>query len=313
MVRRRKKEKDFAFLTMADRCYGMKKYRHYISIASMKSWIKRGRWIMRNVIFVLLVSGVLAGSLCGGLCAEWQIQAKTVEYGAQGTTMKGFLAYDQNVKGRRPAVLVVPEWWGLNDYARKRARMLAELGYAALAVDMYGEGKVATTPEDAKRLSGEAMKNFDLSRDRFLAAMKFLKQQPMVDPDRLAAIGYCFGGGIVLNMARQGTDLKGVASFHGDLTAVRNSRPGGIKAQILVLAGSEDSFVPLDKITGFANEMNGVGALFTIVLYSGAMHSFTNPEATVVGKKFNMPVAYNARADRESWAELERFLKELFR
>lgn len=267
---------------------------------------------MRGIVFVI-TAGIVVGLLCSGaLCAELQIQGKTVEYSAQGTTMRGFLAYDENVKGRRPAVLVVPEWWGLNDYARKRARMLAELGYAALAVDMYGQGKVTSSPEEAKRLSGEAMKSFDVSRDRFLAAIDFLKQQPMVDPGRIAAIGYCFGGGIVLNMARQDVNLKGVASFHGDLAAVKTAQPGRVKAEMLVLTGSEDPFVPPDKITAFIKEMNAAGAHFTIVIYSGAVHSFTNPDATALGKQFKMPLAYNARADRESWIELESFLKEIF-
>jgi dienelactone hydrolase len=135
--------------------------------------------------------------------------------------MKGYLAYDENIQVKRPGVLVVHEWWGLNDYARKRAKMLADLGYAALAIDMYGDGKTAVHPDDAGKFSSELMKNFDVAKARFAAALDFLQQQPFIDPTRIAAIGYCFGGGVVLNMARQGLGLKGVASFHGGLTAIK--------------------------------------------------------------------------------------------
>lgn len=245
--------------------------------------------------------------------AEPRISGKTVEYSAQGVVMKGYLAYDENIKGKHPGVLVVPEWWGLNDYARKRARMLAELGYIALAVDMYGDGKVVTTPDEAGKLSSEVMKNFDVGKARFLAAMDFLKQQPMVDPNKIAAIGYCFGGGVVLNMARQGVDLKGVASFHGGLTAVKPAQPGGVKAKILVLHGGADKFITPEQIEAFKQEMKSASADFQFISYPGATHSFTNPEATELGKKFNMPIAYNADADKKSWSELKEFLKKIFK
>ena len=244
--------------------------------------------------------------------AEPKIQGKTVEYSAQGSVMKGYLAYDENVKGKRPGVLVVPEWWGLNDYARRRAGMLAEVGYTALAVDMYGEGKVVRTPDEAGKLSSEAMKNFDVSKARFMAALDFLKGQPAVDPSRIAAIGYCFGGGVVLNMARQGVDLKGVASFHGGLTAVNPAQPGSVKAKILVLNGGDDKFITPEQIEAFKQEMKAAGADFQFISYPGALHSFTNPEATELGKKFNMPIAYNAQADKESWSEMKRFLTKIY-
>ena len=245
--------------------------------------------------------------------AEPRISGKTVEYSAQGVVMKGYLAYDENIKGKRPGVLVVHEWWGLNDYARKRARMLAELGYTALAVDMYGDGKQAMHPDDAKKFSSELMKNFDDAKARFMAAMEFLKQQPSVDPTRIAAIGYCMGGGVVLNMARQGVDLKGVASFHGSLSAVKPAQPGSVKAKVLVLHGGDDKFIPPEQIEAFKQEMKSAGVDFQFISYPGATHSFTNPEATELGKKFNMPIAYNADADRKSWGELKEFLKKIFR
>ena len=191
--------------------------------------------------------------------------------------------------------------------------MLAELGYTALAADMYGEGKQAMHPDDAKAFSSELMKNFDDTKARFLAAMEFLKQQPSVDPNRIAAIGYCMGGGVVLNMARQGVDLKGVASFHGSLTAVKPAQPGGVKAKVLVLHGADDKFIPPEQIEAFKQEMKSAGVDFQFISYPGAVHSFTNPEADEFGKKYNMPIAYNAQADQKSWDELKKFLSMIFK
>jgi dienelactone hydrolase len=236
-----------------------------------------------------------------------------VDYGAQGVVMKGYLAYDENIRDRRPGVLVLPEWWGLNDYARMRAKMLAELGYTALAVDLYGDGKVATLPDEAGKLASQVMKDFDLGKVRFMAALDFLKGQPTVDPNRIAAIGYCFGGTVVLSMAGQGVDLKGVASFHGTLAGVKPPQSGMVKAKILVLNGGADKFNTPQQIEAFRKEMKSAGADFQFISYPGAMHSFTNSEATELGKKFNMPIAYNAQADRKSWDELKTFLKGVFK
>lgn len=249
----------------------------------------------------------------GQISADTNVKGKAVDYSANGVVMKGYLAYDENIKGKRPGVLVVHEWWGHNEYARKRARMLAELGYSALAVDMYGDGKQAMHPDDAGKFSSELMKNFDVAKSRFIAAMDFLKQQPTVDPERIAAIGYCFGGGIVLNMARQGVDLKGVASFHGGLTAVKPAQPGSVKAKILVLHGADDKFTTPEQIDAFRQEMKTSEADFQFISYPGAMHSFTNPEADTFAKKFNLPLAYNADADKKSWDELKGFLKKIFK
>lgn len=248
----------------------------------------------------------------GFASADKMIEGKEVQYTADGVVMKGYLAYDGNIKGKRPGVLVVHEWWGLNEYARKRARMLAGMGYTALAVDMYGDGKQATHPDDAGKFSSELMKNFAVAKTRFIAAMEFLKKQPSTDPDRIAAIGYCFGGGIVLNMARQGVDLRGVASFHGGLAAVKPALPGAVKAKILVLHGADDKFTTPEQIEAFKKEMKGAGADFRFIAYPGAVHSFTNPDADELGKKFNLPLAYNAKADRKSWEELRKFLKTIF-
>ncbi len=266
------------------------------------------KYLLRGVTLIVLILGIVNVGL-----GEPKVARKTVEYRAQGVVMKGYLAYDENLKGKRGGVLVVPEWWGLNDYARRRARMLAELGYTALAVDMYGEGKVVTTPEEAGKLSSEAMKNFDVTKDRFMAAVDFLKTQPTVDPNRVAAVGYCFGGGVVLNMARQGADLKGVVSFHGSLNAVKPAHPGSVKAKVLVLTGGADKFVPPEQVEAFKKEMNSAGADFRVDSYPGALHSFTNPDATELGKKFNMPIAYDAKADEGSWSEMKGFLGKILK
>ncbi len=263
--------------------------------------------LIRLSVFILVLGMV------GVAAAEPKILGKTVEYNAQGVGMRGYLAYDENIKGERPGVLVVPEWWGVDSYTRRRARMLAELGYTALVVDMYGGGKVVTTPDEASKLSSEAMQNFDISKARFMAAMDFLKKQPFVDPTRIAAIGYCFGGGIVLNMARQGVDLRVVVSFHGGLTAVKPAQPGGVKAKILVLSGDADPLVPPEQVEAFRREMKTAGADFQFISYPGAMHAFTNPEADALGKKFNLPIAYNAKADKESWNEMKKFFNIIFK
>jgi dienelactone hydrolase len=264
--------------------------------------------LLSGFILIVFVLGMVGAGFAGP-----RIVGKTVEYSAQGVVMKGYLAYDENVKGKRGGVLVVPEWWGLNDYARRRARMLAELGYTALAVDMYGEGKVVTTPDEAGKLSSEAMKNFEATKARFTATVDFLKGQPTIDPNRMAAIGYCFGGGVVLNMARQGVDLKGVVSFHGSLTAVKPAQAGSVKAKILVLSGGADKFATPDQIEAFKQEMKAADADFRFISYPGALHSFTNPEATELGKKFNMPMAYNEKADKESWNEMKGFLSTVLK
>jgi dienelactone hydrolase len=240
-------------------------------------------------------------------------QGEEVTYRAGETLLKGYLAHDEIIAGKRPGILVVHEWWGLNDYARKRARMLAELGYIALAVDMYGEGKTAAHPDDAGKFSGELRKNLPLAEARFLAALDFLRQQPQVDAEKIAAIGYCFGGGVVLEMARAGVDLDGVASFHGSLGTADPAAPGKVKAQVLVLNGADDSFVTPEQIAAFKHEMEAAGVSYRFVNYPGARHSFTNPEADEFGKKFNLPLAYDQDADRKSWQALQDFFAEIFK
>lgn len=241
------------------------------------------------------------------------VQGKEVSYTAGGTTMKGWIAYDDAVKGKRPAVLVVHEWWGHNAYARKRAAMLAELGYVALAVDMYGDGKQANHPDDAGKFAGEVAKNKPMAKARFEAAMKLLRKQRNVDGGKLAAIGYCFGGSVVLQMAREGEALRGVASFHGGLTTDAPAQAGKVKAQVRVFTGADDKMIPPAQVDAFKQEMDNAGVNYKVVTYPGAMHSFTNPDADEFAKKFNMPLAYNAEADKDSWSQLQTFLADVLK
>jgi dienelactone hydrolase len=241
------------------------------------------------------------------------ITSEPVTYSAGGTTLRGVLATDTGKTGRRPGVLVVHEWWGLNDYIRRRASMLAELGYIALAVDMYGDGKVADNPSEAGALMNSVLGNMKSGEERFAAAYELLKSQPTVDPDRIAAIGYCFGGGVVLNMARQGVDLKGVASFHGSLAVIKPEQPTPIKAAIRVYNGADDKFTSAEAIEALKKEMADAKVNFKFTNYPGAVHSFTNPDATELGKKFSMPIAYNEKADKESWADMKKFFAEIFK
>lgn len=241
------------------------------------------------------------------------VVGKTVEYVADGVKMKGYMAYDDAIKGKRPGVLVVHEWWGLNDYARKRANMLAEAGYVALAVDMYGDGKTADHPKNAGELAGSVNKNPPLARTRFAAAQKFLDVQPMVKRGQIAALGYCFGGAVVLNMARAGEPLKGVVSYHGILATDVSVKPGDIKAKVRVFTGEADPMVPPEHIEAFKTEMSNARADWQLVSYPGVKHTFTNPEADVYAAKFNLPLKYDAHADHSSWAHTLDFLKSVLK
>jgi dienelactone hydrolase len=259
---------------------------------------------MRRSAYGLAIAGIAAlASMSLALAGE------EITYSADGTTLKGYISRPAKANGTRPAVLVVHEWWGNNDYPRKRADQLAELGYVALAVDMYGDGKTVDNAKDAGALSGAASKNLDVSEKRFAAARALLTQQPDVDGKRIAAIGYCFGGGMVLQMARRGVDLAGVVSFHGTLATQTPAKAGSVKAKLLVLNGAADPFVKPEQVGAFKKEMQDAGVTFTFIDYPGVVHAFTNPAATENGKKFNLPLAYDADADTKSWAEMQRFLQ----
>jgi dienelactone hydrolase len=240
------------------------------------------------------------------------VQGEEVTYKAGDTLLKGYVVWDDAVKGKRPGVIVVHEWWGHNEYARERARMLAALGYTAFALDMYGDGHQAHHPDEAGKFSGEVRKNLDMATRRFDAAVKELKRQPTVDAKNIAAIGYCFGGAIVLEMARQGEPLKAVASFHGSLSTDHPAVAGKIRAPLLVMTGADDPFVPAAQVEAFKKEMDAAKANYRVIAYPGAKHSFTSKEADNYGKQFNLPLAYNAEADQKSWAEMQSFFKEVF-
>lgn len=226
--------------------------------------------------------------------------------------MKGYLAYDDSVKGARPGVLVVHERWGHNAHARDRARVLAALGYTALAVDMFGDGKTADHPKAAGELSGAVRRNFSVMQSRFSAAHKVLAAHRTVDASRIGAIGYCFGGSVVLEMARQGVNLAGVAAFHASLTTDNPATPGKVRAEVLVLNGADDPFVKPDSIEAFGKEMASAKVKYRFVNYPGAVHAFTNPDATAKGREFNLPLAYNAEVDKQSWAEMQKFFARIF-
>ena len=244
--------------------------------------------------------------------AQAAVKGEEVQYKAGNTVLKGYLAWDDAVKGKRPGVLVVHEWWGHNEYARERARMLAGLGYTALALDMYGDGHQAHHPDEAGKFSGEVRKNLALAKQRFDAAQQVLKKHPTVDGKNIAAIGYCFGGAIVLEMARQGESLKGVVSFHGSLNTEQPAKAGKVKARMLVLTGEADPFVPAEQVEAFKKEMDAAKASYKVIAYPGAKHAFTSKGADELGQKFSLPLAYNADADQKSWAEMQTFFKEIF-
>ncbi len=240
------------------------------------------------------------------------ITAENVVYTAGATTLRGTLAVDAERSGPRPAVIVVHEWWGLNDYIRGRACQLAELGYVALAVDMYGEGRTADDPGGASALMMAVLQDIKLGEERFAAALDLLRARADVTPDRIAAIGYCFGGAMVLHAARKGVPLRAVVSFHGSLGSFHKPALGEVKARVLVCHGGGDALVPEADVKAFEAEMIAARADYRIESYPGAPHSFTNPEATEKGTRYGLPVAYDGAADARSWASMQALLGEVF-
>lgn len=258
---------------------------------------------MKKTLFALLLILFLS------LPAAAKIVSKPVEYQHGGTVFKGHLAYDDAKTGKRPGVLVVHEWWGLNDYVRSRVDQLARLGYVAFALDMYGKDVWTTDPNKAKELMGH-LQGSPLLRARANAGLDILRNNQRVDPKRIAAIGYCFGGTTVLELAFGGADVAGVASFHGGLTVPKPEDEGKIKAKILVLHGADDSFISADAINAFQEAMRKANADWQMVYFGGTVHSFTNPGADRVGIK---GIAYNRKADERSWGYLQMFFKEIFK
>lgn len=242
------------------------------------------------------------------------IKEEPVTYRDGSTVMKGFIVYDDAHRAKRPGVIVVHEWWGITRHVHEEARKLAAQGYTAFIADMYGDGKTADNPKDAGALSGAVRKNPAAMQSRFNAARDTLARHASVDPGKIAAIGFCFGGSVVLDMARVGTDLKGVAAFHAGLGAAGPAAAAGrVKSKVLVLNGAADPFIKPDSVDAFKKEMDAAKVDYRYINYPGAVHAFTNPEATAKGKQFNLPLAYHAEADRQSKAEAMTFFRSVFR
>ena len=240
------------------------------------------------------------------------IKNETVHSEVESVNHVNHLYCPESSHQKLPAVIVIHEWWGLDEHAKERARALAEQGYAALALDMYGEAKTVDNPEAAYALSSSLVQNFSLAKKKILKAVEILKERPDVDSSKISAIGYCFGGTMVLNMARAGADFALVSSFHGALSPpLVKAEPETFKAKILVFNGAADPFVPKEDVEGFKKEMSDLKANHKFVSYREAIHSFTNKKANENGKKFNLPLAYNQSADEDSWKTLLAELQSL--
>ncbi|HEX2869140.1 MAG TPA: dienelactone hydrolase family protein [Ignavibacteriales bacterium] len=257
-----------------------------------------------KTLLLLLIMGVMF------MNTEAKIVTRSVDYESDGVKLQGYLAYDDAQKGKRPAVLIVHEWWGLNDYPKKRAEMIAKLGYVAFAADMYGKGVIAKTPEEAGKLASQFRQDRMLTRKRITAALDVLKKYDFVDDSKIAAIGYCFGGMVALELARSGADIKGVVGFHTSLDTPRPDDAKNIKAKILICTGANDKSVPPEMRQAFQKEMDSGGVDWQMNIYSGAVHSFTNPAS---GNDPSRGVAYNANADRRSWDAMKLFFREIFK
>lgn len=256
--------------------------------------------------------GLLLGCCLFASAAQAQLQTEEIRYQVDGNEYTGYLAYDDSFTGKRPGILVAHEWWGYNAYVRHRAEMLARLGYTAFALDMYGGGRHTDHPDTAKKMMQSVMGDLPEAEKRFRAAYRILQLQPSVDANRIAAIGYCMGGGLVLQMARRGVPLAGVVVFHGSLGTAHPAKRGDIKGRVLALIGANDPFEPPAQIKAFKAEMQAAGVPYELHLYPGVVHAFTNPDATVLGRKYKLPLVYNADADADSWRRMRRFLEQLF-
>ena len=240
------------------------------------------------------------------------IKTEEITYSADGVEMKGYIAWDVDKSGLRPAILVVHEWWGCNDYAQRRARMLAEAGYTGMALDLYGGGQTAANPDDAGKLMMARIEDMEGTRARFTAALEALKEHDSVDVSRTGAIGYCFGGGVVTHMARMGADLDVTGSFHGAVGLAAMDGPASFDCRVMVYNGEADGLVDDDQISGFKATMEQTGANYDFIQLPGALHGFSNPMATSNGEKYGLPLAYNKYADESSWAHLLLTFEQVF-
>jgi dienelactone hydrolase len=244
--------------------------------------------------------------------ASAELQTKAIEYTVNDQSFTGYMAWDDEYEKARPGILVVHEWWGHNEFAREQAEKLAASGYTAFALDMYGSGKQADHPETAQKFAQEATSDLEKVKARFTGAMEVLKNHESVDPARIAAQGYCFGGAVVLNMARMGVDLDGVVSFHGSLASPIQAEPGEVRARVQVYTGGADKMVPADQVADLVQEMVNADVDLTLVSFPGVRHSFTNPGADRLADKFNLPIGYDEAAARRSWEGTMRFYEEIF-
>jgi dienelactone hydrolase len=258
---------------------------------------------MRSFIPTLLVLGA-------ALTAPAQIHTGAIEYKQGDTVLEGYLAYDSAVKGQRPGVLIVHQWKGLTDYEKKRAEMLAGLGYIAFAVDIYGKGIRPQSNQEAGAQAGKYKSNRDLLRARAQAGLAVLQGHELTDPKRVAAVGYCFGGTTVIELARSGADIAGVVSFHGGLDSPHPEDGRNIKCKVLALQGADDPFVPAKDLAAFEEEMRLAKVDWQLVKYGGAVHSFTEKEA---GDNPKAGAAYNEKADRRSWEAMKEFFGEILK
>lgn len=252
-------------------------------------------------LIVLMLAGATAGAA---------LRTEVVEYKQGDTVLEGYVAYDDSISGRRPGVLIVHQWKGLGDYEKKRAEMLAKLGYVAFAVDIYGKGVRADNAKDASALAGKYKSDRPLLRQRVNAGLAALKRRPEADGRRVGAIGYCFGGTTVLELARSGADVAGVVSFHGGLSTPTPADAARIKARVLALHGADDPFVPPAEVAAFEAEMREGRVDWQLVAYGGAVHSFTDWNA---GSDNAKGAAYNEKADRRSWEAMRSFFAEVLK
>jgi dienelactone hydrolase len=255
-------------------------------------------------LFIVFAILFLWGSIAFGA-----VVTKAISYEENGVSLQGYLAYDDAVKGKRPGILVVHEWWGLNDYAQKRVKQLAGLGYVAFALDMYGKNKVTDHPDQAEKFMKEITTNVDAWQKRALAGLAVLKKQSVTDSSRIAAIGYCFGGATVQQLAYSGADIRGIVSFHGTPIPPTKSAVKDTKAKILICHGAADPFTKPESLQTYLAAMNASGLNWEIILYGNAKHSFTNPGADKHGMA---ALAYNPTADRRSWENMKQFFSEIF-
>jgi len=258
---------------------------------------------MKNLLLVLAIS-------LWAINAQAKVKTQLITYKDGDATLEGYLAYDDEIKGKRPGVLVVHEWTGINPNIEEKTQMLAKLGYIAFAADIYGKGIRPTTPDDAAKQATIYKSDRKLMRSRVLAGLNELRKQELTDTKKLAAIGYCFGGTVVLELARSGADISGVVSFHGGVDPVNPEDAKNIKAKILALHGADDPYVKMDEVLRFQDEMRKAGVDWQMVFYGGAVHSFTNPFA---GNDNSKGAAYNEKAAQRAWQAMQLFFSEIFK